>query len=51
MKMLKTIAPSNYLITYCQTLDEDTCLLRQEKIKYKCFEKTWKKLPVLTKNI
>ena len=41
--MLKAIQlpPRNNLITYYQTLDEVTWLLRQEKnIKYKCFEKT-----------
>ena len=40
--MLITIQlpPSNYLITYYQTLDEVTWLLRQEKLKKdKCFQK------------
>ena len=36
-------------MTYYQTLDQVNCLLRQEK-KYKRFEKTWKKLQILSKN-
>ena len=48
--MLKPIPlpPSNYLITYYQTLDEATWLMRQKTIKHKCFEKLaifFKKMP------
>ena len=45
--MLKTIQlpPSNYLITYDQTLDEATWLLRQEKLnKIQIFWKKTKKI-------
>ena len=40
--MLKAVQlpPSNYLITYYQTLDEVTWLLRQEKLNNKNVEKT-----------
>ena len=47
--MLKAIqfTPSNYLITYYQTLDEVFWLLRQEINK---IQKFWKKLQILSKN-
>ena len=52
--MLQTIPlpSSNYLITYYETLDEATWLLRQKKtIKYKHLEKNLKKIANLIKKI
>ena len=51
--MLKAIQlpRSNYLITYCETLDAVTWLLRQEKkTNYKCFKKNLKKIAKSIKN-
>ena len=45
MKMLKTTQfhPISYLITYSQALLEVIWLVRQEKLKDKCFEKIFLK--------